>query len=160
MTTSHMGIFDLRDWWMSNPDFAEIFGLSPGDFPPFYPFSEPSEVALPIIVYEARKYSSADQWWMHYERVYLRIIAFDVDDIFKMTNIMIDMAGKGAISARDMSKWMKSQGKTEYNEYHLIDYVGGRADSPPKERGGAYEYEIGFTIEYSPRQGSYIKDLD
>lgn len=160
MTTSHMGIFDLRDWWMSHEEFAEIFNLQPGDPAPFFPFSEPSEVTPPMVIYQAHKYSSADQWWMHYEKVYLRIVSFDVDDIFKMTNVMIDIAGKGAISARDMSKWIKSEGRTEYYEYHCIDYIGGRNDTPPKERGGVYEYEIGFLIDYSPRKGSYIKDLD
>jgi len=160
MISEHMGIFDLRDWWMSNPEFANVFGLEALDPGPFYPFSEPSEVSPPMIVYQSQKYVKADKWWMHYEKVYLRIISFNVDDIFKITNVMIDMAGKGAISARDMESWIKSQKRPEYNEYHCIEYVGGRDDTPPKERGGAYEYEIGFLIDYSPRKGSYIKDLD
>lgn len=158
--TNRMAFFDLRDWWMSNSEFRSNLEILESDPAPFFPISEPPETKPPFILYESHKFIDGTNWWMHYEKIYLKIVSYDVLKIFGAMNIMIDMASQGAYSARDLDYWMKTNNKTIDFYYHSIQYVGTKSQSAPTERGGAIEYDLGFIIDYSPKEGRLIKPED
>jgi hypothetical protein len=152
-TVSRIGFYDVRDWIQSQEDFQEVFG---GDLF-FYPISEPSETSPPHAIYEIRRAVDPNEWWMTNELVYMKIISFEVDQIFHALNIISDMAAKGSESADELNKWIVSEKRRKDFEFHSIELFSSRDRQPPKERGGAYEYEIGLSISYSFLSGRSIK---
>jgi len=148
--------FDLRDWWMSNSRLREIFRVDELGYVPFFPIQEQPESSEPFVVYKFEKTSTASEWWMHCDFIYMEIYFTDFQDGYEILNIMIDMANKGAISARDLTHWVKSQDRALDFEYHTIDYIKGGRPDPAKEQAGDMKIEVAFAIDYSPLQGSYI----
>jgi hypothetical protein len=158
MVSRKMAFFDLRDWWLSDERIADALNVTESNPSPFFPFSEPPEANLPYIIYDLEKsIGTANAWWMHTERIYIKIVDSDIDNIFYLANLLTDVASQGADAANDLHRWLISEGRDPDFEYHTIEYIGGRQEKDPAERGGATEYELGFIIDYSPKTGKYIK---
>jgi hypothetical protein len=148
--------FDLRDWWVSDSRLREILKVDELGFAPFFPIQEQPESVEPFVVYKFEKYSHPSNWWMHYDIIYMEIYFTDFQDAYEIINIMIDKANKGAISARDLTHWLKSENRPMDFEFHTIEYIDGGRPDPAKEQAGEMKIEAAFAIEYSPLKGNYI----
>lgn len=148
--------FDLRDWWVSDPRLREILRVDELGYAPFFPIQEQPESKEPFIVYKFEKYSEANNWWVHSDFIYMEIYFSDFQDGYEIMNIMVDKANKGAISARDLTHWLKSENRKLDFEYHMIHFIEGGRPDPAKEQGGEMKIEVSFAIDYSPLKGSYI----
>lgn len=155
MVSQRLAFYDLRDWWLSDSTLRSVLDLNEEDSP-FYPIYEPGDTNPPMIIYEVRKFVADQDWWQHREQIVLQIVSFDVTQVYAATNIMIDMAGRMADSARELSDWMRSEGKQTDFEYHCIEFLGMENSEPVKERGGAVRVTMGFSIDYSQLSGRGI----
>lgn len=152
-------IFDLRDWWMSNPRLKEIFKIDQRGFAPFFPVQQQPESEVPYVVYDFKRITKREAWFYQADVLYMEINVIDFQDGYEIIGIMIDMANKGAISARDLSHWLRSENKRQDFELHSITFEGAGEAEPSSEQGGEIKISALFTIEYSPLQGNYIKDF-
>lgn len=150
-------IFDLRDWWMSNQRLREIFRVDQLGFAPFFPIQQQPESQPPYVIYDFRKVTGREAWFYHADFLFMEINVIDFQDGYEIMNIMIDMANKGAVSARDLSHWLRSENRRQDFELHSIQFEeGGKAD-PSQEQGGEIKIPVSFSIEYSPIKGNYIR---
>jgi hypothetical protein len=149
-------IFDLRDWWASDDRLRELLRVDELGYVPFFPIQEQPESVEPFIVYKFEKISEPEAWWIHYDFIYMEIYFSDFQDAYEIINIMIDKANKGAISARDLTHFLKKEQKPVDFEYHTIEYIDGGRPDPAKEQAGDMKIEAAFAISYSPLNGSYI----
>lgn len=153
--TRRLAFYDLRDWWLSDPEFAVIFGYD-GTNKPFYPVAEQPESGFPHVLYTVSRNVPVGQFWMHTEIVGLEMFLADIEDSTEALNIMIDMAGNGDVAARELQKWVRAEGRTNSFQFHSIYYIGGGDIGAPDEEGGAPKRIANFAIEYSPLEGSKI----
>ena len=149
-------IFDLRDWWLSNSRMKEIFKVEERGYPPFFPIQQQPESEPPYVVYDFKKTTGAEAWFFHCDVFIMEITAIDFQDAYEAVNIMIDMANKGAISARDLSLWIRSEGRREDFQIHSIEFDGAGKVDPAEEQSGEIKVPVSFSIEYSPLTGNYI----
>lgn len=157
---SRSPFFDLRDWWMSDSNIRSFFRVDQTGMVPFYPIQQPPESARPYVIYKYRTISPASEWWYRREFIFMQISGNNFQQIYEVINRMIDYANQGAISARDLSIWLKNNNRRQDFELHSIhlDRVG---DSDPAfEEGGDIKIDVSFYIDYSPLQGRNIKSYD
>jgi hypothetical protein len=148
--------FDLRDWWVSDPRLRELLRVDELGYAPFFPIQQQPESTEPFIVYKFEKYSEPEAWWIHYDLIFMEIYFTDFQDGYEIVSLMIDKANKGAISARDLTHFLKEEGKPLDFEYHVVEYIEGGRPDPSKEQGGDMKIQAAFSIAYSPLKGSYI----
>lgn len=149
-------IFDLRDWWLSNPRLRELFRVEERGFPPFFPVQQQPESQTPYVVYDFKKITGREAWYYHVDFLYMEINVIDFQDAYEIMNIMIDMANKGAVSARDLSQWLRSQNRRQDFEIHAIEFEKAGEAQPSEEQGGEIKVSVSFSIQYSPLYGNYI----
>lgn len=149
-------IFDLRDWWMSNQRLREIFKVDTRGFPPFFPVQQQPESEPPYVVYDFKKVTGREAWFYHVDFLYMEINVIDFQDAYEAMNIMIDMANKGAVSARDLSHWLRSERRRQDFELHSIEFEQAGNSQPSDEQGGEIKVSVAFSIQYSPLKGNYI----
>lgn len=149
--------FDLRDWWFSNQRLSEIFKVDSIGFIPFFPAQQQPESQAPYGIYHFERVNGQEAWYYSADFVMVELRAFDVQDLYECMNIMVDMSNKGAVSANALSRWITSQKRPDDFEYHTIEFYKGGSIEPPSEQGGEFSMKLTFSIEYSPRQGSFIR---
>lgn len=148
--------FDLRDWWFSDDRLSEIFKVEELGYIPFFPIQEQPEASAPYAVYHFERMTGDEDWWYQTDFIMIEIRVFDVMDAYESMNIMMDMANHGAISARDLSKWIVEEDRAQDFEFHSIQFYRGGKVEPPKEQGGEFKVEMTFSIDFSPLNGRYI----
>lgn len=148
--------FDLRDWWVSDERLQDLFKIEERGFAPFFPIQQQPESEPPYVIYDFKKVTGKEAWFYHADFVFMEINVVDFQDGYEIMNIMIDIANKGAISARDLSHWLRSENRRQDFEFHSIQFEeAGKAD-PSQEQGGVIKIPVSFSIEYSPLRGNYI----
>lgn len=160
MSFSRSPFFDLRDWWLSDPDIRSFFKVDQTGVVPFYPIQQPAEASRPYVIYKYKTMSPAAEWWYRREFIFMQISGNNFQQIYEVINRMIDYANQGAISARDLGIWIKQNNRPHDFELHSIhlDRVG---DSDPAfEEGGDFKIEVSFYIDYSPLKGRNIRSYD
>lgn len=147
--------FDVRDWLMSDERMQRLFSSPDGN--KIFPSAEPPEASLPFIVYFSEREVYQNAWWMSCDFVNLNIRALDIQDVYEAINVIQDYLSQGAISARDLTLWLKAEGRSVDFEYHSIEVISSKKAEIPKERGGQLGMDITIAIDFSPISGRYIK---
>lgn len=153
--TNRLPSFDVFAWWLSDPDIATLLNYPDGGFP-FYPVSEQPESGFPHVRYTTAQEVHFPQWYLRTELLGLDIYMGDIMDSTELVNRLMDHSIEGAKAARDLSKWLRDNGRQIDFEFHSITWIGGGDIGAPEEEGGAHSRIANFAIQFSPLAGTRI----
>lgn len=157
--TNRLPSFDVFDWWLADPDIANLLDYDPNGDEweyPFYPVSEQPESGFPQVRYTTAQEVHFPQWWIRTELLGLDIYMADIMDSTRLLNNLMDYSIDGAKAARELQRWIRNEGRSEDFEYHSITWIGGGDIGAPEEEGGAHSRIANFAIQYSPLAGTRI----
>jgi hypothetical protein len=156
MPNARIPFYDIRDWWFSNQDLRSIFNVDSIGYIPCFPGAQQPEAPYPHIVYQIERNISRKEWWQVKDYIFMDIRCKDISQAYNAVNIMIDMASQGALSAREINKWLVDQDRAVDFEYHCIEFDKMGDIEAAMEQGGDFGVPVGFTVDFSPRSGRLI----